>query len=411
MHNHAILGLGGILVVVGALIAGHGHASPAAVLMASVISGVGYMLGAWALHKMERLTRACFAWLFAVSLAARTTLLVSPPVLEDDLYRYLWDGAVLRAGESPYRFSPQEVMDRRLGRPVPQGMGDEELASLERLAALSRTLQLEPTFLRINYPSVPTIYPPISQGVFALASFLALGSVRAWKLVVVGIDLAVIGLTWALLGFTGQPRKWILLYAWSPLVLLSFAGSAHVDILAVALLLIAVLLALRHQPTWAGAALGMATAAKIFPLLAWPALRRRLGIKGTLVAIATVVGSTLPFLGKGRVFDGLFAYASTWTVNSAGFALVSFALPESLARATCGLLALAVTFHAARLTHAPADVVRAATAALAALVLLSPAVNPWYVAWLVPFLAVTRSPMLLALTVTVLSYHAHFLPG
>jgi hypothetical protein len=78
----------------------------------------------------------------ALSLAAVAglALVLAPSVLSDDLYRYLWDGRVLRAGFDPYAFAPSD--------PALAALRDEHWA-------------------HINHPQIPTIYPPIAQGLFA----------------------------------------------------------------------------------------------------------------------------------------------------------------------------------------------------------------------------------------------------
>ena len=48
-------------------------------------------------------------WLvLAVALAMRLPLLVSPPFLSSDIFRYVWDGRVQAAGINPYRYIPAD---------------------------------------------------------------------------------------------------------------------------------------------------------------------------------------------------------------------------------------------------------------------------------------------------------------
>ncbi|MGH7818346.1 MAG: hypothetical protein ACREQ9_01105, partial [Candidatus Binatia bacterium] len=126
----------------------------------------------------------------------------------------------------------------------------------------------------------------------------------------------------------------------------------------------------------------------------------------------------LPFATEPRLFEGLATYASLWSYNTAGLALVErfvalIEAPGELARPLAGAIAAAVAIVAAspvRIATADGSI-RAATVAIAALVVMAPAVNPWYVAWLVPFFALVRSPALLALTLTVLAYYSLPLAG
>ena len=43
-----------------------------------------------------------------VAAALRLPLIVSPPFLSTDIYRYVWDGRVQAAGVNPYRYLPAD---------------------------------------------------------------------------------------------------------------------------------------------------------------------------------------------------------------------------------------------------------------------------------------------------------------
>ena len=43
-----------------------------------------------------------------VAAALRLPLIVSPPFLSTDIYRYVWDGRVQAAGINPYRYLPAD---------------------------------------------------------------------------------------------------------------------------------------------------------------------------------------------------------------------------------------------------------------------------------------------------------------
>lgn len=407
-----VLALGGLAVFAGALAMASAPLSPPIVCAGLVVSACGCAAGLSAIRNVRAPEGTVFALVAFIAVLARLPFLFAPAVLEDDVYRYLWDGAVVASGESPYRFSPQEIYDRRRGRPVSRAIGSEEDARLSLLAELSRNPHLEPAFLRINYPSVPTIYPPVAEALFAILAMLAPGSVFATKLALAAFDLATMAAVIGILRALGSSARFAVVYAWSPLVLVSFVGSAHVDVFPIAALLAAILLGLRNRRTAAGLLFGVAVAAKLFPLIAWPALRRLLGWRGSLAALVAVAAFHLPWLGEPRLFEGLVTYASTWSFNSAGFALVEGALgwldARHLARPFALLIAGGVTLAVAtpRRLRTARGALRSTSVALAALVLLAPAINPWYVAWLVPFCAVVPSPALLTLSFTALVYYA-----
>lgn len=68
-------------------------------------------------------------------------VVVAPPFLSSDIYRYVWDGRVLAAGINPYRYIPT----------------DPHLAAL-------RDAKVFPEINRANY--APTIYPPAAEAIF-----------------------------------------------------------------------------------------------------------------------------------------------------------------------------------------------------------------------------------------------------
>jgi alpha-1,6-mannosyltransferase len=398
------LAAGGAVLVAGALGLATATADATAALGWMAVLVAGYLLGLVAVARSPGFGARQAAVAVVAALVARAVLIPAPPVLEDDVNRYLWDGAVVVTGESPYAVAPQEVMDARLGR-----VGAPAAAA--RLVPLSRRAELEPRFLAINYPSVPTIYPPVAQAYFAGVAAIAPGSIVAIKLTLVAFDLATAALVVALLSRLGRPRAWMLAYLWSPLVLVSFAGAAHMDALP-SLLVVAALYGLaRGRPGAAGVALGLAIGAKLFAAIAIPVLARRLGVRGLLAAAVVAVLGFAPFAAEPRLFEGLTTFAQIWRMNEAGFALLAAVLGDGAARPVAGLLAGAIALTAAIAWRHDTLPARGVLVAIAALVLLAPAVNPWYVAWLVPLAVIERSRPVLLLSVTVLLYYAHFLAG
>jgi len=227
----------------------------------------------------------------AVAVVFRLTILPTVPIQELDIYRYLWDGAVTTTGTSPFRYSPKQVHDANANAPLPK-----DLAKLVKLRdnhpALAEILS------RVHYGDLPTIYPPVSQAVFAMASFMTPPEATLYQRVVilkawfVALDLATLWILIALLRFTKRHVAWSIAYGWSPLVLKEIANAGHLDAIAVFLTMLAIYLAVRlFWPTtdeeppsrryaWMGAVLGLAVGAKLYPIIlvpwvAFTAVRRR----------------------------------------------------------------------------------------------------------------------------------------
>src|SRR5712692_5054786 len=231
---------------------------------------------------------SCLALIVGFVVVFRFIVLFSPLVLSGDLYRYVWDGRVQRAGVNPYRYPPEA----------------------EALAAL-RDTAIHP---QINRPELTTIYPPVAQMLFALITTVVPDSIRGMKAGMVLADLLTLGVLIRLLKTHGSNPERVVLYAWSPLVVFEFAGSGHVDALMLPFLLLALQARLAARPGLAGVSLGLATLIKLYPAVLVPALYCR-GERRFLCGFgATLVLGYLPYVaGAGaRVLGYLPGYFGPW---------------------------------------------------------------------------------------------------
>jgi len=292
--------------------------------------------------------------------AFRLTMWQTPLILENDIYRYLWDGRVTAHGRNPFRFAPEEVakyaawegvalpacrlsrgqichMARaEIGRLLDtDGLSGEDMARLARLQELSRRERIALTDLAdlwdvgrygealgaINYGHIPTIYPPFAQMVFAAAARVRSMSVIAMKGVVILFDILTAVLIVVLLRMLGLNPCLCIIYAWSPLVIKEFANTGHCDAIAVCCVVGALILILRGWRILSGVALGLGFLTKMFPLVLLPIAWRRFRWRGVIAFGGVVVLAYIPFagLGVGEMFQGLGAYADRWEFNSSLF--------------------------------------------------------------------------------------------
>lgn len=177
----------------------------------------------------------------AIGCTARAMLLPAPPFLSSDIYRYVWDGTVQRAGINPYRFVP----------------ADPSLSTL-------RDSTIFPNINRASYAR--TIYPPAAQMLFALVGRIS-NTVLAMKVAMVAMELAAQLCLLKLLVVVGLPRERILIEAWNPLVIWSFACDGHVDAAAIGLVGLALLARARRLDSLAGGVLALAALIKFLPVV------------------------------------------------------------------------------------------------------------------------------------------------
>jgi hypothetical protein len=299
----------------------------------------------------------------------RCLLLPGTPV-SNDRFRAIWDGRVQAAGINPYLHVPSE----------------EVLTPL-------RDAAIYPYINRADY--APTIYPPTSQVVFYLVTRISEAPI-AMKAAMLAFEGLAVWALLRLLALRGLPRSRILLYAWHPLPLWEFARSGHVDVVAIAFLLLAFLAAERRSPILAGVAFGAGALVKYFPLVTAPALYRRWDWRFPIAFIVTIAALYLPYIGAGaKVFGFLGGYISEegldhgsgiflWQLLGAFVALPQQAFAVYVLGAATVMAALAV-FVLMRPRTAGGDLAGGMLLAVAFTLLVSPR-YAWYFAWLVPFL-------------------------
>lgn len=306
---------------------------------------------------------ACLHWskslsaqmLFAVAGALHLSALFGVAAFEDDYFRFIWDGWRLIATGSPYGTAPADFF----GAALPSG-------------GLALTLD------GVNNPELPTIYGPTLQIVFALAYAIAGSDPAGLRVIFALINLILI----AMLARWAGPRR-ASLYAWCPLPIAEIIVHIHPDGI-MAMLLMAGLLAARRYPIAAGILFGAAAGAKIVALALWPLLLR-MGPRAWMAAVAALAAIYAPFLiqGAGAGFESTGIFAGQWYYNPFGFAVFDWLLPSRAARllaAGVGMLAI-LYLHARtrKLEDAPIAII------FGVILLLAPAVNAWYLIWLLPF--------------------------
>jgi alpha-1,6-mannosyltransferase len=314
----------------------------------------------------------------------RLSILFSPPYLSDDIYRYVWDGRVQAAGINPYRYIPANP-------------------SLGQL----RDDKIYPKINRREYAH--TIYPPAAQAVYFLTTRIS-ESVTWMKATMLAVEaVAIWGLAQLLASF-GFLRQRVLIYAWHPLIIWEFAGSGHVDAVAIACIMLALLARHRNAKALVGITLACATLVKLFPLVLFPALYRRWDWKMPLAFATTVVVAYLPYVSVGStaVLGFLPGYLTEQgVVSGEQFYILSVMrklVGDASVPTTAFLIFILITmigvaaWSVLKPEH-PADsyIKRTCVLATVVMVLFAPHYS-WYFAWIVPFLCFVPLPSLFYLT-------------
>jgi hypothetical protein len=299
--------------------------------------------------------------------------LLMAPGSDDDVHRYVWDGHVQRLGYNPYIVVPSD--------PALGGLHTRD----------TRTL---------NNPDVPSPYPAGAQLFFRAVTAIH-ESIFALKVAFVVCDLAIVLVLLDILRCSGRGAHWVLAYAWNPLLATDVAGSGHIDIVGVLLLLVSVAALVRRWRAAAALAFGLAVSVKLLPVVLLPLYWRRVRMRDAALAAVVVGLLYVPFFNHRRIPIGsLGTYVQRFRFNDPVFATLERVVVPQLAVG----LALLVGFLTAiwMRSKTPAWSSDAFAWPMAASLLCAPVVYPWYLLWLLPFVRSAATVPIIIWTVSII---------
>jgi hypothetical protein len=350
-----------------------GPPPPSAIARHLALYGAAFTAYLVALLAARGLSRRALVCALAAAVAWRAILVPVPPLLSTDVNRYVWEGRVQVHGGNPYRWADRPDAPRWVE--LRDGVWDG-----------------------LNHKDYTAVYPPlfllatravvaVHDSITAMKAFLVLCEIAAW---------AALG---ALLRRRRQPLERLLVLAWSPLALVEIAGSGHNEAFGILWLVLALLALAADRPLLSALAAGAGFMSKFLPGLVAAAWARRYRWWHVLAAGALSLSLVLPFLsGRRTMLLSLSKYAEFWTFNETLFAPLAALLDHTGAVRTGAALTLLLALV---LAWRRTETVAAATAVVAASLLLSPNVLPWYALWLVPLLVLRDEPPALLFTGTV----------
>ena len=380
----------GLIILIGAIITAQGNLTypsgfPYFSLGMAMMS-IGFILS-WGIEKVN------WAWFWAIAILSRIALVTMFP--GNDIWRYIWEGYIQLQGFSPYELAPNAS------------------------ALLSYRTEW---WWQINHQDVSAIYPPLSQLIFRLLAFIA-PTVLVFKSAFTVVDLVIC----YFLARNFSLQK-LLLYAWNPLILYSFAGGGHYDSLFVLPLVIAWLVfweapaSLDHHQlnqrqynykfVLGALCIGISVAIKwiSLPILAWAVWRayHKVNLKtailvGFLGIVPFIVSSLFfcspsacslvpvdsNFVSQGRSATFIpYFLAKIWQYSTTTNSI--FAVPLGLG--TLYLLWKRSRYHLFSQDY------------FYLLLLISPIIHGWYFTWIVPFGVATQNWGIRFLSVSSLVY-------
>ncbi|HUR73557.1 MAG TPA: glycosyltransferase family 87 protein [Sporichthya sp.] len=275
-------------------------------LLCYALGAVAFVAGAWLVRGLP--TRRSLQVAVAGGVLLQAVAVCYSPTTTDDYWRYLWDGKVQAAGIDPYGYAPldpalADLRDAELFPPDSRTPVETAGAQAEGRTDHCTIRGVPHDCTEINRPNVHTIYPPVAEAAFLGMHYLSPDTHRvvafqiAMGLLALGVAAALI---WALRRSDRDPRG-VVWWTWCPVVWLECANNAHIDVLGVLLLVLALGVLTHHQVTSrrlgsGGALFGAAVAVKLVPVLVAPVLLFRRGHLVLAAATGVFVAGYLPHL-------------------------------------------------------------------------------------------------------------------
>jgi alpha-1,6-mannosyltransferase len=372
--SHRLYGLG-ITLLVALTICSHNFSrrGEPSFMIPLAVAGIAYLLAIREFFSTLAFPKRIIVFGLALAAVWHVQFLRLQPGLDDDIHRYVWDGRVQRLGYNPYIVVPND--------PAVKWMHTPETRDL-------------------NNPDVPSLYPAGAELFFRAVTAIH-ESAFALKVAFVICDFAIVIVLLDVLRRTRQGEHWVLAFAWHPLLATEVAGSGHIDIVGVVLLLVSAAALLRRWRAFAAFAFGLAIAVKFLPIVLLPIYWKRVRIRDALVAAVTVVLLYVPFLNHGRIpFGSLGAFVQRFRFNDPVFATLERAAPPQV----IAVLAVLVGFLTAIWMRRRSAELSSDEFAwpMTASLLCAPVVYPWYLLWPLPFMRSTSAVPVMVWTVSII---------
>jgi hypothetical protein len=372
--SHRLYGFGVILLVALTMCSRKlGSVGEPSFIIPLAVAGIAYLLAIREFFSTPRFPHRLMVVGLVLAALWHLPFLLTAPGSDDDVHRYVWDGHVQRLGYNPYIVVPSD--------PALGGLHTRD----------SRTL---------NNPDVPSPYPAGAQLFFRAVTAMH-ESIFALKVAFVVCDLAIVLVLLDILRCSGRGAHWVLAYAWNPLLATDVAGSGHIDIVGVLLLLVSVAALERRWRLAAALAFGLAVSVKLLPVVLLPLYWRRVRMRDAALAAVVVGLLYVPFFNHGRIPIGsLGTYVQRFRFNDPVFRTLERVVAPQLAVG----LAVLVGFLTAiwMRSKTPAWSSDAFAWPMAASLLCAPVVYPWYLLWLLPFVRSASTLPIIIWTVSII---------
>ncbi|MBW8242169.1 polyprenol phosphomannose-dependent alpha 1,6 mannosyltransferase MptB [Muricauda oceani] len=365
-------------------------------------------------YKLIQFEKWNFKFLLVVGILFRLVFLIAEPNLSQDIYRFIWDGELIKNGINPYLYTPDQIMEQ----------GTISFPNMKELRDGMTDLNAK------HYSN----YPPINQILFAFAALLGggsvLGSTIAMRLIIILADLGVLYFGRKLLQNLNKANHLAFWYFLNPLVIIELTGNLHFEGVMLFFFVWALYMISKNKWLWATPVYAVSIMVKLMPLLFLPIFIKYFGFKKSTAFYTLVLLSCaallLPFYSSvfienysetvGLWFSNFEFNASMYNVVKKIAVTYYEAKPWKLIDSYGSMLkkamvAIVVLIALLRKNQKLESAITSMVFALACYYFLSSTVHPWYVVFLLGFAIFTdyRFPLVWSFTI-ILSYYAYSNP-
>ncbi len=323
--------------------------------------------------------------ILTIAVVVRLIMVFSPPTLSDDIYRYAWDGKIQAHGFDPYHHTADD--------PALRPFRDHQI--YDRLCD--------------RYLKQSAVYPPLAEGIFFITALPDLQPIFLIKLVFALFDIGSLWLLVLILRRLKLNPERVVIYAWSPLVVLEISQSGHIEGLAIFLVLASVLAVLRGKEALAGGMAALAVAAKFVPAIFLPALYRKRDWRFPVAFAATFLFICFPYISATHQLFGMATEFKNLPNFNAGLRTIVEAIfdksysPNSIYSLLSAALLAGVGFWIwLRQDGSDTRTMNGLFVMAALFIVVTPFMPSWYMIIIVPFLAWRPSPAFLYLSGAVM---------
>lgn len=319
--------------------------------------------------------------LFAFAVFFRLIFLFSVPALSDDFYRFIWDGRMIIDGINPYLILPSEFIQT------------------------STSNDFRFLFENMNSPNYYTVYPPINQLFFGLASFIGNGNVYfeiiALRSFIILAEIGTMIMLPKLLQQLRLNKNLALIYLLNPLVIIELTGNLHFEAVMIFFLITAFYFVIKNHLLFSSVLWALAIGTKLIPLIFLPVLIKTIGIKKSIYHyIVTALGCILmflPFLSNeliGNFFSSIDLYFQSFEFNASiyfivremgywikGWNTIQFIGPAMGFATFIGIISILLFYK----KKSDKSFLTACYFALLLYLLMATTVHPWYLSTLILF--------------------------